>query len=71
VIGDPSQLQQVFTNIIINAANAMEGKGKIAITSDFLPENQEIVLTFADTGPGVSPNIIDKIFEPFFHESPR
>ncbi len=66
VIGDPSQLQQVFTNIIINAANAMDGKGKIAISSVFLQENQEVVLTFADTGPGVSPQIIDKIFEPFF-----
>ncbi len=69
VVGDPSQLQQVFTNIIINAANAMDGRGKITITSAFHRENQEnkeVLLTFKDTGPGISPTIIDKIFEPFF-----
>ena len=66
VIGDPSQLQQVFTNIIINAANAMEGKGKIFISSLFLDESKEVVLIFRDTGPGISPQIMDKIFEPFF-----
>jgi two-component system NtrC family sensor kinase len=66
LVGDPSQLQQVFTNIIINAANAMEGKGKITITSSFRLENKEVVLTFKDTGPGIPATIIDKVFEPFF-----
>ena len=65
LVGDPSQLQQVFTNIIINAANAMEGKGKITITSIFHKE-KEVVLTFKDSGPGIPAAIIDKIFEPFF-----
>ena len=41
LVGDPSQLQQVFTNIIINAANAMEGKGKITITSIFQTEKKK------------------------------
>ncbi len=71
VVGDPSQIQQVLTNIIINAANAMQGKGKLTITSGFSNEMKEVVLTFKDTGPGIPDTIIDKIFEPFFtHQGP-
>jgi PAS domain S-box-containing protein len=64
--GDPGQLQQVFTNLIINAGSAMKGKGKIVITSRFDSDCEEVSLQFADTGPGISPEIVDKIFEPFF-----
>jgi PAS domain S-box-containing protein len=64
--GDPGQFQQVFTNLIINAGSAMDGKGKIVISSRFDPECHEVGMHFADTGPGISPDIIDKIFEPFF-----
>jgi two-component system, NtrC family, sensor kinase len=66
MIGDPGQLQQVFTNFIINAGSAMKGKGKIIITSRFDPECHEVGLQFADTGPGIPLEIMDKIFEPFF-----
>ncbi|HAA05432.1 MAG TPA: hypothetical protein DCE18_18985, partial [Syntrophobacteraceae bacterium] len=66
IVGDPGQIQQVFTNIIINAANAMEARGRLTISSRFNPEESEIVLGFADTGPGVPAEILDKIFEPFF-----
>ncbi len=66
LVGDPSQLQQVFTNIIINAANAMDGKGNITISSIFQAKNKEVILTFEDSGPGIPATIIDKIFEPFF-----
>ncbi len=64
--GDPGQLQQVFTNLIINAGSAMNGKGRIIITSRFDPDCEEVSLQFADTGPGISPEVQDKIFEPFF-----
>jgi len=66
VVGDPSQIQQVLTNLIINAANAMDGKGKLTITSGLSEDMKEVVLTFKDTGPGIPDSIIDKIFEPFF-----
>jgi two-component system NtrC family sensor kinase len=66
IVGDPGQLTQVFTNLIINAANAMDGKGCITISSRFAAASEEVVLTFADTGPGIPAEIIDKIFEPFF-----
>lgn len=64
--GDPGQLQQVFTNLVLNAGSAMNGKGRIVITSRFDPESEEVGLQFADTGPGIPSYIIDKIFEPFF-----
>ncbi len=64
--GDPGQLQQVFTNLIINAGSAMNGKGRIVITSRFDADCEEVSLQCGDTGPGISPDVQDKIFEPFF-----
>jgi PAS domain S-box-containing protein len=64
--GDPGQLQQVFTNLIINAGTAMNGKGKVEVSSRFDPVSEQIILQFVDTGPGIPPDIISKIFEPFF-----
>jgi len=64
--GDPGQLQQVFINFIINAGTAMKGRGRLTITSRFDPAHDEITLEFADTGPGISAEIMSKIFDPFF-----
>ena len=66
VVGDAGQLQQVFLNLIINAAAAMNGKGRIAIESRFDEVAQMVVVRFADSGPGIPSEIMDKIFEPFF-----
>lgn len=62
--GDPGQLQQVFTNLLLNAADAMAGRGSITITSQ--ADDQGVILTFADTGCGIPPEVRDKVFEPFF-----
>jgi two-component system, NtrC family, sensor kinase len=70
LLGDPSQMQQVFTNIIINAAYAMHGKGRFTITSAFKQDKSEVFLSFADTGPGIPPDLLDKIFDPFFTTKP-
>jgi signal transduction histidine kinase len=64
--GDHGHLQQVFTNLILNAGTAMNGKGRVIITSRFDPVSEQIILQFGDTGPGIPPDIISKIFEPFF-----
>ncbi len=66
MVGDPCQLQQVFTNLLINAANAMRGQGKITITSRYDPESDEVILQFWDNGPGIPQEILNKLFEPFF-----
>lgn len=64
--GDPGQLQQVFINLMINAASAMNGKGKITITSKLDQTSEKVILQFLDTGPGIPSDVINKVFEPFF-----
>ena len=59
------QLQQVFTNIISNAAQAMKGEGAITITAERSPQGG-VRVVFADTGPGLPSSIIDQVFDPFF-----
>ena len=66
ILGDPGQLQQVFTNLLLNAADAMQGHGTITVTSRPETFQEGIILTFTDTGSGIPPDIQDKIFEPFF-----
>ena len=70
ILGNPGQLQQVFTNLLLNAADAMSGQGRIIITSRPDPQVEGVILTFTDTGVGIPPDIRDKIFEPFFTTKP-
>jgi two-component system NtrC family sensor kinase len=72
VLSDPSQLQQVFLNLITNAIDAHDGKpyGTIRITSRADEENKKILLIFADSGSGIPKENLDKIFDPFFTTKP-
>jgi two-component system NtrC family sensor kinase len=72
VKADASQLQQVFLNMIMNAADAVEGKGMISIiTKNIIEGNMEFIeIEFRDTGTGISEENIEKIFEPFFTTKP-
>ncbi len=70
VLGNPGELEQVFTNLMINAADAMDGSGKLTISSRSDLKAEQVILKFTDTGPGISPAIKDKIFEPFFTTKP-
>ena len=65
VIGDPSRLEEVFLNLFINAADAMNGKGKLAISS-MLGNNNVIRIAVSDTGKGIEREHLPHIFEPFF-----
>ncbi|NEN92903.1 MAG: GAF domain-containing protein, partial [Okeania sp. SIO3H1] len=58
------ELVQVWTNLIHNGIQAMDGKGKIDI--EVRVENQNIVVEITDYGTGIPPEIQDKIFQPFF-----
>ena len=68
IMADSNKLEQVFLNLVINARDAIEekgkGGGKVRIRS-FL-DNQQVTITVSDTGKGIPDDIIDKIFEPFF-----
>jgi signal transduction histidine kinase len=68
VYADGKQMQQVFLNLFLNAFQAMPGGGVLSITSSCLMrQNREYVrIDVADTGPGIPPQILEKIFTPFF-----
>jgi len=61
---DETKLKQVFLNIILNAAQAMEGKGKLTISTT--ADKKQIKIRIQDTGPGIPPENMDKLFSPFF-----
>jgi signal transduction histidine kinase len=64
VYGNSSELGQVFLNILINAAQAMDGKGNITIHIDF--QNRWVRVRIQDSGPGILSEHILHIFEPLF-----
>jgi PAS domain S-box-containing protein len=79
VVGDATQIQQVLMNLCVNARDAMDDGGTLAIrasnaeiTEDDAQRNIEaepgayVCITVDDTGPGIPDDVIDKIFEPFF-----
>ena len=59
-----SELNQVWTNLIDNAIDAMSGKGELRIRA--YREDPCVVVEIGDNGPGISPEVKDHIFEPFF-----
>jgi PAS domain S-box-containing protein len=65
VFGNAGKLQQVFTNLVLNARDAMLSGGRITLLTSLEDENQ-IVIEVADTGVGIAPENISKIFDPFF-----
>jgi len=63
---DPNQIQQVVLNLIINARDAMGGKGEITIRSKERPDSGWVVLEVRDRGCGIPDENLPRIFEPFF-----
>jgi signal transduction histidine kinase len=81
--GDPHQLRQIFTNLLTNAFEAMEGRGAVSLAVSQVAAEDEIAIgsgvkavplvqvDVADNGPGVSPDVMDKMFSPFFTTKPQ
>ncbi|MDV3253158.1 response regulator [Devosia sp. BK] len=76
---DPVQVENALLNLAINARDAMDGQGQLTIelgnahldddyarSHDEVTPGQYVMLAVSDTGSGMSPDIIDKVFEPFF-----
>jgi len=66
VILDPSQVERVFLNLIINAAEAMDGNGTLTLTTKHNRKKKTIEIKVQDTGHGISKENISKVFDPFF-----
>lgn len=65
----PAQLNQVFVNLLINAAQAIEGSGTITVSTQRDGE-KTVSIRIADTGKGIPPAHIERIFEPFYTTKP-
>jgi PAS domain S-box-containing protein len=65
VFADDTQILQVLINVIINALDAMPNGGEIRF-SCIVNKPDNLILTITDTGHGIPPNVLDKIFDPFY-----
>ena len=66
---DPEQLKEVFVNLMINACEAMGKCGTICIEETIATDRhgkQSAIIRISDTGPGIAPEIQDKLTQPFF-----
>jgi signal transduction histidine kinase len=64
LVADPLQMEQVFLNLIYNAMQAMEEGGTLTVSTH--TEEGELVIGFEDTGKGIPPTDLGRIFQPFF-----
>ena len=84
VRGDHTQLRQLFTNLLVNAFEALDGRGRLTIAAGFVPVKEAealtdepgeasgaIVIDIEDDGPGIPEDVRERIFSPFFTTKPR
>ena len=69
VMADADLLKIVFQNLLVNAVQAMQGKGAIRVTLEIVAGHSRV--TLRDAGPGIGPDVLDKIFTPFFTTKAR
>ncbi len=63
---DTQRMQEVFLNLIINAAQSIKGPGVITITAELIESTKEIVIEVHDTGEGIPEEIQGRLFDPFY-----
>lgn len=63
---DVAQMQEVFLNLVLNAVESMNGRGKLTISTATVDQGGAVRVSIADTGCGVAEDQIERIFEPFF-----
>ncbi|MCD4749120.1 MAG: hypothetical protein K8R59_07085 [Thermoanaerobaculales bacterium] len=63
---DVSQLRHVVNNLVANAADAIGSDGTIVVRASLLPEDEGMVVSVEDDGPGIPEGVIDEVFEPFY-----
>ena len=71
VDGDADQLHQVVTNLVVNALQALDGRAKGRVEIETRAEDGSVRLIVRDNGPGIPPDLITRVFEPFFSTKPQ
>jgi len=66
LFGDAARLEQVLVNLLLNAGKAQQGRGRIALRARALPDGDALELAVEDDGPGIPPENLARIFDPFF-----
>jgi signal transduction histidine kinase len=66
IVGDPQQLQQVFLNLLLNAADAVPEGGAITVKTVYDKQAKTVAIVLRDTGKGIPVELMEKIFQPFF-----
>lgn len=64
ILGSAGKLQQVLTNLILNARDSIDGAGDIVLGTD--ADEGDVLIVVSDTGTGISPENLSKIYDPFF-----
>ena len=65
-----SELNQVWTNLVDNAIDAMDGRGSLTLRAERDPDGDGVRVTVCDTGPGVPDEVRERLFEPFYTTKP-
>ncbi len=68
VLADAGSLSQVLINLLLNAAQAMDGRGALRLQA--LPDEAGVRIDVVDSGPGIAPDVRPRLFEPFFTTKP-
>jgi signal transduction histidine kinase len=71
VLIDPAQISQVVINLVINGMQAMPDGGDLTITTQLDQSSDRVQLLVNDTGAGIAPEDLSKIYDPFFTNKPE
>jgi len=66
ILIDENQIEQILVNLLLNAIQAIEEQGTVTILSNVTSDRRNVAIEVSDTGCGISPENMSKIFEPFF-----
>jgi signal transduction histidine kinase len=66
LLGDAGRLEQLLVNLLLNAGQAQHGQGRITLSARALPGENALELSVEDDGPGIPPESLSRIFDPFF-----
>jgi signal transduction histidine kinase len=69
ITADPTELEQIFTNLFLNAMDAMNRGGRLAI--ELYEKNGRVIVKVGDSGNGIAEEVLPSIFEPFFSTKSR